>query len=69
MGMIPKMESLQDFCSQSDLDSFRQFRCVEMAAEVGQLQTLPDVCEALIGSMSARIHNGAVREYPGLNND
>lgn len=59
MGLIPKMESVQDFCSQSELDSFRRFRCFELAAEQ---ETLPDVCYGLIGSLSARIHNGAMRE-------
>uniref|UniRef100_A0A8C7F687 Laminin subunit beta-1 n=1 Tax=Oncorhynchus kisutch TaxID=8019 RepID=A0A8C7F687_ONCKI len=57
MGLIPKMESVQDFCSQSELDSFRRFRCFELAAEQ---ETLPDVCYGLIGSLSARIHNGAM---------
>ncbi|CAB1313509.1 unnamed protein product, partial [Coregonus sp. 'balchen'] len=57
MGLIPKMESVQDFCSQSELDSFRRFRCVELAAEQ---EILPDVCKGLIGSLSARIHNGAM---------
>ncbi|XP_014003610.1 laminin subunit beta-4 isoform X3 [Salmo salar] len=57
MGLIPKMESVQDLCSQSELDSFRRFRCFELAAEQ---ETLPDVCYGLIGSLSARIHNGAM---------
>ncbi|KAM6973327.1 laminin subunit beta-4 [Aplochiton taeniatus] len=60
MGLIPKMESVQDFCSQSELDLFKRFRCVELAAELGQQQTLPEQCESLIGSMSARINNGAI---------
>lgn len=63
MGLIPNIESIRDFCSQSDLDSFRRFRCVGLAAEVGSQESLPEVCEGLIGSMSARIHNGAVRTY------
>lgn len=58
MGLIPRIESVQDFCSQSDLDSFRRFRCIGLAAE---LSPLPEVCEGLINSMSARINNGAVR--------
>ncbi|CAK6979151.1 laminin subunit beta-4 [Scomber scombrus] len=60
MGLIPIIESIRDFCSQSDLDSFRRFRCVGLAAELDSQESLPEVCEALIGSMSARIHNGAV---------
>ncbi|XP_067090683.1 laminin subunit beta-4 [Osmerus mordax] len=59
MGLVPKMASVQDFCSQSDLDSFRHLRCVELSAGAQQL-TLPEVCEGLIGSLSARIHNGAM---------
>ncbi|XP_070687634.1 laminin subunit beta-4 [Pempheris klunzingeri] len=60
MGLIPSIESVRDFCSQSDLDSFRRFRCTGLAAELGPQEALPEVCEGLIGSMSARIHNGAV---------
>ncbi|XP_041795045.1 laminin subunit beta-4 isoform X2 [Chelmon rostratus] len=60
MGLIPRIESIQDFCSQSDLDSFRRFRCAGLAADLGPQESLPEVCEGLIKSMSARIHNGAV---------
>uniref|UniRef100_UPI003AAF4A91 laminin subunit beta-4 n=1 Tax=Centroberyx gerrardi TaxID=166262 RepID=UPI003AAF4A91 len=60
MGLIPRIEAVQDFCSQSDLDSFRRFRCMGLAAELGQQEALPEVCEGLISSMSARINNGAV---------
>ncbi|XP_039664896.1 laminin subunit beta-4 [Perca fluviatilis] len=60
MDLIPSIESVRDFCSQSDLDSFRHFRCVGLAAELGQPESLLGVCEGLIKSMSARIHNGAV---------
>ncbi|XP_036374359.1 laminin subunit beta-4 [Megalops cyprinoides] len=59
MGLVPKIDSLQNFCSDHQLDEFRRYRCVEIALEVG-LQVLPEVCERLISSMSARIHNGAV---------
>ncbi|KAG9345889.1 hypothetical protein JZ751_009045 [Albula glossodonta] len=59
MGLVPKIESLQNFCSQHSLDEFRRYRCVEMVLEAG-LQVLPDVCESLISSMSAQIHSGAV---------
>lgn len=63
MGLIPSIESVQDFCSQSDLDSFRRFRCIGLAAELGPQESLPEVCEGLIKSMSARIHKGAVGKY------
>ncbi|XP_067447150.1 laminin subunit beta-4 [Thunnus thynnus] len=60
MGLIPNIESIRDFCSQNDLDSFRRFRCVGLAVDLGSQESPPEVCESLIGSMSARIHNGAV---------
>ncbi|KAM9352424.1 laminin subunit beta-4 [Symphorus nematophorus] len=60
MGLIPTIESIQDFCSHSDLDTFRRFHCVGLAAELGPQESLPEVCEGLSKSMSARIHNGAV---------
>lgn len=60
MGLISRIESVHDFCSQSDLDSFRRFRCIGLTAELGSQESLPEVCEGLINSMSARIHNGAV---------
>ncbi|XP_033880763.3 laminin subunit beta-4 isoform X1 [Acipenser ruthenus] len=59
IGLIPKIESLQNFCSRTDLDEYRRYQCIEIASEVGS-QLLPEVCERLIASMSARIHNGAV---------
>lgn len=61
MGLIPRIESLQDFCSQSDLDSFRRFRCIGLAAELEPQESLPEVCEGLIKSLSAQIHKGALR--------
>lgn len=63
MGLIPRTESVQNFCSQSDLESFRQFRCIGLAAEVNSPESLPQHCEELIKSMSAKIHNGAVGEW------
>uniref|UniRef100_A0A672YMI7 Laminin subunit beta-1 n=1 Tax=Sphaeramia orbicularis TaxID=375764 RepID=A0A672YMI7_9TELE len=60
MGLIPSIESVQDFCSQSDLDSFRRFRCVGLAAELGPEESLPETCDNLGKSMSARVNNGAV---------
>ncbi|XP_008292613.1 laminin subunit beta-4-like [Stegastes partitus] len=60
MGLIPRVESVQDFCSQSDLDSFRRFHCTGLAADPSSQESLPEVCEELIKSLSARIHKGAV---------
>ncbi|XP_075996664.1 laminin subunit beta-4 [Genypterus blacodes] len=60
MGLIPSIEAVQDFCSQTDLDSFRRFNCVGMAAEFNPQELLPEICAGLIKSMSARIHNGAL---------
>uniref|UniRef100_A0A3Q3M5F7 Laminin subunit beta-4-like n=1 Tax=Labrus bergylta TaxID=56723 RepID=A0A3Q3M5F7_9LABR len=60
IGLIPSIESVQDFCSQSDLDSFRRFRCIGLAAELGPQDVVPEVCEGIIKSMSARINKGAV---------
>ncbi|KAF7666905.1 hypothetical protein LDENG_00088500 [Lucifuga dentata] len=58
MGLIPSIDAFQDLCSQIDLDSFRRFRCIGLAAELDPQEKLPDVCEDLIKSMSARIHKG-----------
>ena len=59
MGLIPRIESVQNLCSQRDLDSYRHFRCIGLAADAGQQESWPEVCEDLVKSMSARI-NGAV---------
>ncbi|GCB69513.1 hypothetical protein scyTo_0013980, partial [Scyliorhinus torazame] len=59
LGLIPRIDSLEDFNSNGDLDEYRRYRCIDVAYQVGP-QTLPEVCERLIASMSARIHNGAV---------
>uniref|UniRef100_A0A3B3T2G9 Laminin, beta 4 n=1 Tax=Paramormyrops kingsleyae TaxID=1676925 RepID=A0A3B3T2G9_9TELE len=59
MGLIPKIESLRDTCSQSKWDKFQRYQCVEISSVVGP-RVLPEVCKELIGSLSARIHNGAV---------
>lgn len=56
------MESLPNFCSDAALAQYQQYRCVELGAQAGE-QTLPEVCENLVASMSAYIHNGAIREY------
>ncbi|XP_072241454.1 laminin subunit beta-4 [Leuresthes tenuis] len=60
MALIPRIESVQDFCSQSDLDSFRHFKCTGLAVELVSEESLPAVCEGLIMSFSARLHNGAI---------
>ncbi|CAN9498663.1 unnamed protein product [Ophioblennius macclurei] len=55
MSLIPSAASVQDFCSQADPDASRRSRCVGLAAEAP-----PDVCEGLVKSLSARVHNGAI---------
>uniref|UniRef100_A0A8D3EF14 Laminin, beta 4 n=1 Tax=Scophthalmus maximus TaxID=52904 RepID=A0A8D3EF14_SCOMX len=60
MGLIPRVESIHSFCSQTDLESFQRFGCVGLAAELDTQDSLPQLCEGLIKSTSARIHNGAV---------
>lgn len=59
LGLIPKVDSLPNFCSSSQLAEFQQYRCVVLGGQVGE-QTLPEICERIIGSISAFIHNGAV---------
>ncbi|XP_043569548.1 laminin subunit beta-4 [Chiloscyllium plagiosum] len=59
LGLIPMINSLEDFNSKTDLDEYRRYRCVDAAYQVVP-QTIPEVCERLIASMSARIHNGAI---------
>ncbi|XP_047201049.1 laminin subunit beta-4 isoform X2 [Girardinichthys multiradiatus] len=60
MGLIQSFYSVQDFCSQSDLDSLSHFRCVGLDVYLGSQESLPKICEDLVKSLSARIHNGAV---------
>lgn len=62
MGLVQSFYSVQDFCSQSDFDSFSHFRCVGLDVYLGSQESLPKICEGLIKSLSARIHNGAVGE-------
>lgn len=62
MGLIPKMESLPNFCTEEALAQYQQYQCVELVARAGE-HTLPVVCEQLVVSMSAYIHNGAICEY------
>uniref|UniRef100_A0A8C9RVZ6 Laminin, beta 4 n=1 Tax=Scleropages formosus TaxID=113540 RepID=A0A8C9RVZ6_SCLFO len=59
MGLIPRMESLPSFCSETKLEEFERYRCLEVASQLGP-RILPEVCKDLIVSMSALIHNGAV---------
>uniref|UniRef100_A0A1A8RJK3 Laminin, beta 4 n=2 Tax=Nothobranchius rachovii TaxID=451742 RepID=A0A1A8RJK3_9TELE len=60
MGLIPRIDSVQDFCSQRVLDSYHRFDCIGLAAIPGSQDALPKVCEQLIKSLSARIHHGAI---------
>lgn len=59
MGLIPKIESLPNFCSEQALAQYQQYQCVELVERAGE-HTLPEVCEQLVSSMSAYIHNGAI---------
>uniref|UniRef100_A0AAV2L0Z2 Uncharacterized protein n=1 Tax=Knipowitschia caucasica TaxID=637954 RepID=A0AAV2L0Z2_KNICA len=61
LGLIPRIEAalVQGLCSQTDLDSFRKFRCIGLATEAGSPDA-PEVCEGLVKSMSAHIHKGAL---------
>ncbi|XP_009863212.1 PREDICTED: laminin subunit beta-4 [Apaloderma vittatum] len=59
LGLIPRIDSMENFCSEKDLDEYQKYHCIEIASEVGP-HILPEVCARLIASMSARIHNGAV---------
>uniref|UniRef100_A0AAQ4RAZ0 Laminin, beta 2-like n=1 Tax=Gasterosteus aculeatus aculeatus TaxID=481459 RepID=A0AAQ4RAZ0_GASAC len=60
MGLIPSIEAVQDFCSQRDVDSFRQSHCIGLSVELQPEELLPKVCEGITKSLSARIHNGAL---------
>ncbi|XP_076863385.1 laminin subunit beta-4 [Brachyhypopomus gauderio] len=59
MGLVPKMESLPNFCSEQVLAQYEHYRCVELGVQAGA-HTVPEVCERLVASMSAYIHNGAI---------
>ncbi|XP_008941105.1 PREDICTED: laminin subunit beta-4-like, partial [Merops nubicus] len=59
LGLIPRIDSVENLCSEKDLDEYQKYHCVEIASEVGA-HVLPETCAQLIVSMSARIHNGAV---------
>ncbi|XP_053552823.1 laminin subunit beta-4-like [Bombina bombina] len=60
LGLIPKLASVKNLCNQQEVEEFQHYNCIEIASEVG-IEILPDVCERLIVSMSARMHNGAVK--------
>uniref|UniRef100_A0A8C5M607 Laminin subunit beta-1 n=1 Tax=Leptobrachium leishanense TaxID=445787 RepID=A0A8C5M607_9ANUR len=60
LGLIPQIASVNNLCSSEELEEYNYYNCIEIASEVGT-EILPDVCERLIVSMSARIHNGAVK--------
>ncbi|XP_010226574.1 PREDICTED: laminin subunit beta-4 [Tinamus guttatus] len=59
LGIIPRISSVENFCSKRDLEEYQKYQCVETASEVGA-HLLPEACARLIASLSARIHNGAV---------
>ncbi|KAJ7329595.1 hypothetical protein JRQ81_015769 [Phrynocephalus forsythii] len=59
LGLIPRIGSVESLCDKNDLEEYQQYHCIEIASEIGP-HILPDACARLIGSMSARIHNGAV---------
>ncbi|XP_018108129.1 laminin subunit beta-4 isoform X2 [Xenopus laevis] len=60
LGLIPKIASVKKLCNQAELEEYDNYNCIEMASEMGT-EILPDVCERLIVSMSARIHTGAAK--------
>ncbi|XP_061222234.1 laminin subunit beta-4 isoform X3 [Neopsephotus bourkii] len=59
LGLIPRISSMENLCSEKDLDEYQKYHCIEIASEVGP-HVLPEACARLIVSMSARIHNGAM---------
>ncbi|PKU40260.1 laminin subunit beta-1 [Limosa lapponica baueri] len=59
LGLIPRIGSVENLCSETDLDEYQKYHCIEIASEVGP-HVLPEACTRLIVSMSARIHNGAI---------
>ncbi|XP_075199590.1 laminin subunit beta-4 [Anomaloglossus baeobatrachus] len=60
LGLIPQIASVSNLCTELELEEYDYYNCIEIAAAIGA-QILPDVCEKLIFSMSARIHNGALK--------
>lgn len=66
LGLIPRISSVENLCSEKDLDEYQKYHCIEIASEVGP-HVLPEACARLIASLSARIHNGAVgKDQPAL---
>ncbi|XP_010130709.1 PREDICTED: laminin subunit beta-4, partial [Buceros rhinoceros silvestris] len=59
LGLIPRIGSVENLCSEKDLNEYQKYHCIEIASEVGP-HVLPEACARLIVSMSARIHNGAI---------
>ncbi|RMC10331.1 hypothetical protein DUI87_13133 [Hirundo rustica rustica] len=59
LGLIPRISSVENLCSEKDLDEYQKYHCIEIASEVVP-HVLPEACARLIVSLSARIHNGAV---------
>ncbi|RVE59174.1 hypothetical protein OJAV_G00201780 [Oryzias javanicus] len=55
MGLIPSIESIHD-CSQKNL---QPFHCTGLARSPDSQESLPEVCERLIKSLSAQIYYGA----------
>ncbi|XP_028304206.1 laminin subunit beta-4 isoform X2 [Gouania willdenowi] len=59
IGLILSFESVPDLCTQDDVAVSHPFRCVGLAVSDSQ-ESLLEVCEGIIKSLSAKIHKGAV---------
>ncbi|XP_073921097.1 laminin subunit beta-4 isoform X3 [Castor canadensis] len=59
LSLVPHINSLANFCSKQDVEEYLLHDCAENTSEVGP-QVVPGVCERLIVSMSAQLHDGAV---------
>ncbi|KAG8508491.1 Laminin subunit beta-4 [Galemys pyrenaicus] len=59
--LIPQIDSWENFFGKQDLDEYQLNNCIEIASGIGH-PALPSVCEKLLVSVSARLHNGAVRQ-------
>ncbi|XP_060052389.1 laminin subunit beta-4 [Erinaceus europaeus] len=59
LGLIPQINSLENFFSKQDLDEYQLYKCADIASEMVH-QALPSACERLAVSMSAMLHNGAM---------
>ncbi|XP_068452578.1 laminin subunit beta-4 [Clinocottus analis] len=60
LGLVRAPGAAQDFCSQRSVDSSQLFGCVGLNVELNADESLREVCEGLMKSLSARVHNGAV---------